>query len=55
MTDWEVKNGQLRLMWSNADDIINFINTVVKPSADMLGVEITITKKDVKKKKTVQP
>lgn len=55
MTDWVVQNGQLKLLWNSEEDLIEFINSVIKPNADMLGLEITITKKGAVKKKIVRP
>ncbi len=54
MTDWIVQNGQLRLIWKSEEDLIQFINEVIKPNADMLGLEVTVTKKPSKKAKVVQ-
>jgi hypothetical protein len=51
---WFVDNGVLKLGWSSADDIIDFLNKVVIPNANALGVEIIIKKKEVKKAEVVR-
>ena len=54
MPNWKVGSetkGQLQLIFVSKDDIINFVNTVVKPNAEALGLEIVIVDKGSKDRK----
>ncbi len=54
MTDWIVQNGQLKLIWKSEEDLIQFIDEVIRPNAEMLGLEVTVTRKQQKKAKIAQ-
>lgn len=53
MVQWQVINGQLQLMFQSREDIIEFINTVVKGPAEQLGLEIIVKEKELGKKKAL--
>ncbi|MEM2941443.1 MAG: hypothetical protein QW304_07845 [Thermoproteota archaeon] len=42
MVQWQVINGNLQIIFQSKADVIQFIDTVVKPSADTLGLEIIV-------------
>ncbi|MEM4154986.1 MAG: hypothetical protein QXW52_09245 [Candidatus Caldarchaeum sp.] len=53
MVQWQVINGNLQIIFQSKEDIIQFIDTVVRPSADTLGLEIIVSEShptDQKKK-----
>ncbi|MEM2234014.1 MAG: hypothetical protein QXP81_10810 [Nitrososphaerota archaeon] len=48
MPNWKVGSetgGQLQLIFTSKEDIISFINSVVRPSAELLGLEIIVVEK----------
>lgn len=48
MVRWYVDNGNLKLLWEGADDLISFLNSVVAPQAKAFGVEISTKKAEQK-------
>jgi len=45
MPKWTVgtdTGGQLQLVFTSKEDMIQFIETVIKPNATMLGLEVTV-------------
>ncbi|MEM1944143.1 MAG: hypothetical protein QXE50_05910 [Nitrososphaerota archaeon] len=46
MVQWQVINGNLQILFQSREDIIQFVDTVVRPSAEALGLEITIKERE---------